>query len=304
MIPKEMIGWLSQKLKIENEQLIEKDLYLQGLLSELSSSQDFAENYVFKGGTCLTKAYFGYYRFSEDLDFTHIKQDIFKQKSQKQTRKAISAEITKLASLFSTIAKNQELDFKPEKHNKHYIQLGGSNKFTTFKFWYQSAITNNESFIKIQINFHEIIKNSPKKLEIKPLAKEHEKQLMLDFPQHYQLATTTPRLYCYSLEEIASEKIRALLTRRGFKARDIVDLHMLSKEGITVNSVKKLAIEKTKFMLKYLKYSQNLKDKKFEEKFNTGQEENLLITPLGKDFTEFAEKTLKQLNKLIKEIKQ
>ncbi|MBS3058389.1 MAG: nucleotidyl transferase AbiEii/AbiGii toxin family protein [Candidatus Diapherotrites archaeon] len=303
MIPKEMIGWLSQKLKIENEQLIEKDLYLQGLLSGLGNSEHFAENYVFKGGTCLTKAHFGYYRFSEDLDFTRIKQDIFKQKSQKQSRKAISTEITKLARLFSTIAKNQELDFKPEKHNNHYIQLGGSNRFTTFKFWYTSTITSNESFVKIQINFHEILKNSPKKLEIKPLAKEHEKQLMLDFPQHYKLATTTTKLYCYSLEEIASEKIRALLTRRGFKARDVIDLYMLSKKGITMNSIKKLAIEKTKFMLKYLKYSQNLESKKFEEKVNLGQEESLIITPLNKGFPEFAEKTLKQLNKLIEEMK-
>ncbi|HIH21640.1 MAG TPA: nucleotidyl transferase AbiEii/AbiGii toxin family protein [Candidatus Diapherotrites archaeon] len=126
---------------------------------------------------------------------------------------------------------------------------------------------------------------------------------MLDFPQHYKLATTTTKLYCYSLEEIASEKIRALLTRRGFKARDVIDLYMLSKKGITMNSIKKLAIEKTKFMLKYLKYSQNLESKKFEEKVNLGQEESLIITPLNKGFPEFAEKTLKQLNKLIEEMK-
>ncbi len=73
-IEKEMLNWLSDKLKIQNIALIEKDLLLQGLLIKLSKSAYFSENFVFKGGTCLTKAYFGYYRFSEDLDFTWVTQ--------------------------------------------------------------------------------------------------------------------------------------------------------------------------------------------------------------------------------------
>jgi predicted nucleotidyltransferase component of viral defense system len=64
--------------------LIEKDLLLQGLLLQLSKSKYFSEKFVFKGGTCLTKAYFGYYRFSEDLDFTWINQKAFEGKPEKQ----------------------------------------------------------------------------------------------------------------------------------------------------------------------------------------------------------------------------
>jgi len=95
MIPTDLIEKISRNLKISETQLIEKDLYLQALLAKLSKSKYFSENFVFKGGTCLTKAYFGYYRFSEDLDFTWINQKVFEGKSEKQIRKMLSKEINK-----------------------------------------------------------------------------------------------------------------------------------------------------------------------------------------------------------------
>ncbi|MFH1588663.1 MAG: hypothetical protein ABIA76_04985, partial [Candidatus Diapherotrites archaeon] len=94
------------------------------------------------------------------------------------------------------------------------------------------------------------------------------------------------------------------LTRRGFKARDIIDLYYLAKKGATIKAVKKMAIEKTKFMFKYLKYKENMKNKKFEEKFKIGEEELLMIEEVGKGFNKFAEKTLKELNELAEEIRE
>ncbi|MBA4419164.1 MAG: hypothetical protein C0392_14845 [Syntrophus sp. (in: bacteria)] len=47
--------------------LVEKDYYLTILLSRL---HELSEDLVFKGGTCLNKIYFSYYRLSENLDFT------------------------------------------------------------------------------------------------------------------------------------------------------------------------------------------------------------------------------------------
>ena len=132
---KELINWLSKKLEIANAMLIEKDLYLQGLLIELSKSGHFTENFVFKGGTCLTKAYFGYYRFSEDLDFTWLSQKAFEGRTEKQIRKILSEEINKIMELLAAAAKELGLDFKAGKSNTHYVQLGGSNRFATFKFW-------------------------------------------------------------------------------------------------------------------------------------------------------------------------
>ena len=47
--------------------LLEKDYYLTVVLSGINS---LSEELIFKGGTCLNKIYYSYYRLSEDLDFT------------------------------------------------------------------------------------------------------------------------------------------------------------------------------------------------------------------------------------------
>jgi len=66
----EFITFVAEKSGINKPNLIEKDLIIHRILKELLSSSRFADNYLFKGGSCLVKCYFGYYRFSVDLDFT------------------------------------------------------------------------------------------------------------------------------------------------------------------------------------------------------------------------------------------
>lgn len=56
--------------KAKRPDITEKDFYIHALLREISSDSYLAENLILKGGTCLIKAYLGYYRFSEDADFT------------------------------------------------------------------------------------------------------------------------------------------------------------------------------------------------------------------------------------------
>ncbi|MDA1347694.1 MAG: nucleotidyl transferase AbiEii/AbiGii toxin family protein, partial [Chloroflexi bacterium] len=50
--------------------VLEKDYALSYLLAGIVAVPQLADSLVFKGGTCLRKAYFPGYRFSEDLDFT------------------------------------------------------------------------------------------------------------------------------------------------------------------------------------------------------------------------------------------
>jgi len=47
--------------------LLEKDYYLTIVLSAINN---LSSNLIFKGGTCLSKIHYSYYRLSEDLDFT------------------------------------------------------------------------------------------------------------------------------------------------------------------------------------------------------------------------------------------
>ena len=44
--------------------LIEKDYHIHRILRGVSQNDYLRSSYLFKGGTCLAKAYLGYYRFS------------------------------------------------------------------------------------------------------------------------------------------------------------------------------------------------------------------------------------------------
>ena len=52
--------------------IIEKDYALSYVLFGISNQSELSKCLIFKGGTCLKKCYFGDYRFSEDLDFSTI----------------------------------------------------------------------------------------------------------------------------------------------------------------------------------------------------------------------------------------
>jgi predicted nucleotidyltransferase component of viral defense system len=70
----EFVSFVARKSGMKNTGLIEKDVVLHRVLRELCSSP-LSASYLFKGGSCLVKCYFGYYRFSVDLDFTWRNQD-------------------------------------------------------------------------------------------------------------------------------------------------------------------------------------------------------------------------------------
>ena len=294
--------YLSGQTKIKNTDLLAKDAYLQGLLIELARDGYFKKNFVLKGGTCLIKAYFGYYRFSEDLDFSWIDQQIYNGKSGKQVRKLLSKEINETITIISSISEKLGLDFKPEKHNKRYIELGGSNRFATFKLWYKLP-NRPEGFIKIQINFVEKFFYKFKELELKPIVEDiNKKEIEILLPEEAYILIERPKMKAYNLKEIAAEKIRVVLTRRGTKARDVIDLYLLSKKGISIKKVRKEAVEKIKAMLRYMKYSKNIMAKELGGKSDIEKERYLLIDNLGDDFWKFSESVQDELKEIAKEV--
>lgn len=299
---KDLINYISSEAKIENKVLLEKDIILHRLLCGLLKEEYFENNFVFKGGTCLTKCYYGYYRFSEDLDFSWINQKEFDGKSQKKIRRFLSSEIDKLGELLEKIAKKQSLSFKADKSNKKYIELGGSNKFVTFKFWYKSTVLGDKIFIKIQINFVELFKYDFTTRVAKTVIKNlNQKDFEFLFPEHKYLLTH-PKVKCYDIKEIMLEKVRAILTRKGVKARDFVDVFMIvKKEKIRLKALKKDILEKIQFMLRFDKYIQNLKNFRVE-KFVLGEEEKLMLVPIDKGFKRFLKEFHDFLNMLYEEL--
>jgi len=292
MIPKDLIEYVSEKLDIYQKELIEKDLLLHEFLIELDKT-DFTKKFAFKGGTCLIKCYLGYYRFSEDLDFSWINQEYFQQKSQGQIRKNLSEEINRLMEIFYTISNNLELDFKKQKDNRRYLEFGGSNRFITFKFWYKSHITGLEQFFKLQINFVELFKYSIKTSKVGSVIENiPKKEAIFLFPDIQPLISEL-KIKTYDLKEIMLEKSRAILTRKDIKVRDFLDLYfILKKLKVQLEDYERDIIEKIVFMLKYEKYAENIKTKETSLKEISIKEiEKLILVKIDDNFEVFLKDT-------------
>ncbi|MHA1596659.1 MAG: nucleotidyl transferase AbiEii/AbiGii toxin family protein [Candidatus Asgardarchaeia archaeon] len=301
---REFVEEVSKKLGLDKN-LIERDFILHQILLDLSNTS-FVNEFVFKGGSCLIKHYLGYYRFSMDLDFTFLRQSIFKGLSQKSIRRLLSNRIDSIGRLFEEISENRALNFKCEKGNKRYVELGGGNKFATFKFWLPSTI-GVETLVKIQINFVEELIFPLKKVELKSICPKI-KELEFLFPRYYTEYRAIIPFNVYDIREILCEKIRAILTRRGFKERDFIDVYfILNRFNINLEELEKEIIEKIRFVLKlYQKYRENLRGKVSMldvENFPFGSEGYLLIEKIDeKRFYSFLTEFMPWLKKLAKNI--
>lgn len=80
MIPQRNLSLIANKLAKRGgiripEKVIELDYCLAWFLIGLYRAE-LGQHLAFKGGTALRRCHFGEYRFSEDLDFTLLKQDL------------------------------------------------------------------------------------------------------------------------------------------------------------------------------------------------------------------------------------
>lgn len=289
----DFVNELSRRLDIQRRDMIEKDVILHELLLDLSKNEFFADNFVFKGGTCLIKCFYGYKRFSEDIDFTWKKQSDFKGKTQKQIRSELSGLISRTGKMLEEIATKRGLEFKLKKGDRTFVELGGSNKLCTFKIWYQSEVLGRRSFIKVQINFVEEMCFEVGRRTARSLLVKRDAELDALFPEYADYAAKIS-LETYDIREILSEKIRALLTRRGTKARDFVDVYLISREcDISASTVEGCAVKKIRFALMlYSRFRSNLRAKepllKSGKLFEWGQERTLLLSGFDeKDFYSF-----------------
>jgi len=304
---KDFVNEVARVQRVKRTDLIEKDLILHQVLVDLSKNQFFRENFVFKGGTCLAKCYLGYFRFSEDIDFTWKNQSVFEGKSQKEIRKYLSRVIDCIGKVFEEIAKKRELDFKCFKDNRSYVELGGGNKTCTFKIWYESEVLARKSFLKIQMNFVEKLCFPFNSAELQSFLPEQNEELTLLFPE-FKEHTQKVLFDVYDVREILCEKIRAILTRKGVKARDFLDAYLICKEFmIELEDIHNCSIEKTRFTLcLYEKYRKNLEDKKtlvISAPFTWGEEKSLLLKPIDeKEFYKFLEKLKNFLKNIIDEL--
>jgi predicted nucleotidyltransferase component of viral defense system len=187
--------------------LIEKDYFCSVVLAYLYSMET---PLVFKGGTCLSKVHVGFYRLSEDLDFS-IPMSIDATRSAR--RNAIKP-VKKTLAPINKLLPGLEITGELSGHNE-------ARQYTT-EIHYSSVVTNKPGVIKFEVGLRE------------PMVEESQwlfaKTLLLD-PFKMKELLPPMRVSCLSLCEAYAEKIRAALTRKDPAIRDLFDLSHAFKSG-------------------------------------------------------------------------
>ena len=209
-----------------NSQLVEKDYFCSVLLSFLYSDES---SLVFKGGTCLSKVYGGFYRLSEDLDFMISTSSDSSRSLRRKTIEPLKKIVGRVSDVlpFFTFLEH----------------LTGRNNSTQYiaQVQYRSSIRPVPATIKIEIGLREELLTLPQKGRVKTL---------LNDPFSRKPAVQEFSVLCMSPEEAYAEKLRAALTRKDLAIRDFYDIDYavqgmgldLSKKHFLDLAIRKLTV--------------------------------------------------------------
>lgn len=143
---------------------------------------------------------------------------------------------------------------------------------------------------------------------LKSLAERQDSELKSLYPEYIEYAKTI-RFNVYDIREILSEKVRAVLTRRGTKARDFVDVYLIWKiYGIEPKNVEKCIAKKIKLALKlYARFNVQFQEKAklvgSGRTFDWGTERDLLISEIDeRDFYSFMARFQEFLQETVKTV--
>lgn len=181
------------------EAVLERDYCLAWFLVALSRTP-LRKILVFKGGTALKRCYFGDYRFSEDLDFTLA------------TEMALDALPEELAPVFDRArqAAGAIFRFAREAQRAH-------RNCRTFYLGYEGPLPTTVSTkeVKVDITIRERL--------VFPIA---ERPVLRGYAEYADLPANA-KIRVYSLEEIATEKVTALMEIARNEPRDLYDVWYL-----------------------------------------------------------------------------
>jgi len=198
-------GEIQQKANLfgVRDHQIEKDYTLSWILFGISKHEQLSKIIVFKGGTVLKKIYFENYRFSEDLDFTLLNNNLSNELIFEW-----------FEEVFEIIREASNIPLKIIENNEH--EDGGIN----FYISYIGPLggQGNNKRVKIDISRSE-------QLVFEPVMNE----VFIDYSD-----MEAHQLLCYPLEEVLVEKMRSVMQR--MQARDFYDIwYLLEIHEMNIN---------------------------------------------------------------------
>jgi len=213
MIKQAEIKRISEQNGVPKSQ-IDKDWVLSYLLYAIISLPELKDIMIFKGGTCLKKCYFPDYRFSEDLDFTILDSNfVFNTKVVKKIIKKASelsfnedynrGILFKLKNIEATQSKDVEQGYKIYIHYWGADHRKNDLPSENHSAWHHT--------IKIDVNHTEEI--------IFPV---NELPIQHNYSDNENFSNTIVKTY--SINEVLSEKLRALIQRKYTSPRDCYDI--------------------------------------------------------------------------------
>lgn len=189
-------------------ELIEKDYYCTLILNYLAPE---THSLIFKGGTLLAKVHAGFYRLSEDLDFTLPISPSATRKQRSNLAKPIKSTLLNIPNFLPEFS----LSKKPSGSNE-------SRQYNS-ELTYKSCLGNKTNRILVEIGLREELKS--------PLLKGKINTLLINPFSELPLVPSF-QFPCLSKQEAYAEKIRAALCREKLAIRDFYDLHYATKNNI------------------------------------------------------------------------
>jgi len=186
--------------------LLEKDYYLTLILNEINF---LSNKLIFKGGTCLNKIYFNYFRLSEDLDFImEINDNNINRKQRKELIKPLKDNISVLINKYGL--KIDNINSRGFNESKQYL----------FIIQYNSVFYESIQNIKLEVS-----------IRVKHLMEPEIKMINHVFvhPFTNEPVLKYEKIKCLNLLEAVAEKLRAAATRKDIAPRDFYDLYYISR---------------------------------------------------------------------------
>ena len=202
--------------------IVELDYALGWALRGIAGHRFLAKRLIFKGGTCLRKCYFPNYRFSEDLDFTAT-QWFGWEEFEKSVGEA-----------FAAVQGASGIDFAAREPKRRVIDDEYGRESLKFTLYWRGPHASGGSppGLRLDITRNEVLTFSPV-----------SRPLFHPFSDAEDLGES--ELTCYALEEVMSEKVRAVLGQRLHAvSRDVYDIFSLlehvDERKVRVNLPRKL----------------------------------------------------------------
>lgn len=229
MIPQRNLSLLSNRLARGGgrripEAVLERDYCLSWFLAGLSTTS-LIDHLAFKGGTAIKKCYVPDYRFSEDLDFT-LREVVDFEKIQEH-----------LALVFENVQRESGIKFQISRYDRH-----SHENSHTFYLGCEGPLPGNAiKEVKVDITIRERI--------VFPIGSSP----ILRAYQEYEDLPEDARIGVYSINEIVTEKIVALLDPARNEPRDLYDLwYLTANKYVDLTDVTEAVDLKLKFRGKEL----------------------------------------------------